>query len=220
VAVAEERRIKAGQGMTVVRTPHLDERTQWQLGPPRIRYEEATLDVAARAVSDFAALSELSRAVQGRRTTADRLLVTLGRRERISRRDWIAGVLRDVSAGACSVLEHGYLHRVERGHRLAAGRRQVRDRMGSGVIFRDVEYAVGLVVELDGRLFHDTTTQRDADLDRDLVTAAVGKDSVRLSYGQVFDRACWTASQIGVLLKARGWTGTPTPCAPRCSVES
>ena len=218
VAVAEDRRVKVGQGMKLIRTPHLEERTQWHLGPPRIRYEEAALDVAARAASDFAALGELSRAVQGRRTTAARLLVALDGRERIARRQWISGVLLDVDAGACSVLEHGYLHRVERRHGLAPARRQVRDRLGAGVIFRDVEYDVGLVVELDGRLFHDTTTQRDADLDRDLVTAAGGKDSVRLSYGQVFDRPCWTAGHIGVLLRARGWCGRARSCAPGCSV--
>jgi hypothetical protein len=196
--------------------PHLDARVQWHLGPPRIRYEEAVLDVAAAAPSDFAALGELSRAVQGRRTTAARLLTALDGRQRITRRGWMNRVLHDVSVGACSVLEHGYLDRVERRHGLATARRQVRDRVGAGVIYRDVEYAVGLVVELDGRLFHDTTTQRDADLDRDLVAAVTGKDSVRLSYGQVFERSCWTATQVATLLQTRGWRGAPRACAPHC----
>jgi hypothetical protein len=175
------------------------------------------LDVAAATRTDFAALGELSRAVQGRRTTAERLLTALGSRQRIARRSWMTGVLQDVSAGACSVLEQGYLDRVERRHGLAPARRQVRDRVGAGVIYRDVEYHVGLVVELDG-LFHDTTTQRDADLDRDLVTAVAGKDSVRLSYGQVFDRSCWTAAHVGALLRTRGWSGSARTCAPDCHV--
>lgn len=216
VAVAEERRVTAREGVSVVRTPHLEARAQWHLGPPRIRYEEAALDVAARSATDFDALGELSRAVQGRRTTAGRLLTALEGRQRIPRRRWIGGVLGDVAEGACSVLEHGYLHRVERLHGLAPARRQVRDRIGAGVIYRDVEYHVGLVAELDGRLFHDTTTQRDADLDRDLVTAVGGKDSVRLSYGQVFDRACWTAGQMNLLLRARGWDGKARACSPTC----
>lgn len=199
--------------------PRLETRTQWHLGPPRIRYEEAALDVAAAARSDFAALGELSRAVQGRRTTAGRLLRSLEGRERIARRNWMAGVLDDVAAGACSVLEHGYLHQVERRHGLATARRQVRDRVGAGVVYRDVEYQVGLVVELDGRLFHDTTTQRDADLDRDLAAAAGGKDSVRLSYGQVFDRPCWTAAHVAALLRARGWRGAPRACSATCGAS-
>ena len=220
VAVAEERHLRRPPGVSLVRTPHLETRAQWHLGPPRIRYEEAALDVAAAARSDFAALGELSRAVQGRRTTAGRLLAALEGRQRIARRDWMSGVLQDVAAGACSVLEHGYLHRVERRHGLAPARRQVRDRLGAGVIFRDVEYDVGLVVELDGRLFHDTPTQRDADLDRDLVTAVGGKDSVRLSYGQVFDRSCWTAVHVALLLQTRGWPGAVRACSPRCTARA
>lgn len=218
VAIAEHRRVREPEGVVLVRSPHLHARTQWHLGPPRIRYEEAALDVAARARSDFAALGDLSRVIQSRRTTAQRLLTTLEARERISRRRWMTGVLRDVAEGACSVLEHGYLNDVERRHGLAPARRQVRDRIGAGTIYRDVEYHVGLVVELDGRLFHDTTSQRDVDLDRDLVAAVAGKDTVRLSYGQVFDRACWTAGHIGVLLGARGWCGTPRRCGPGCTV--
>jgi hypothetical protein len=202
----------------VQRTAHLDERVHWHLGPPRLRYEEATLDVAARAATDFDALGELSRAVQGRRTTAARLLDALARRERIARRAWIESVLRDVADGACSVLEHGYLNRVERRHGLSRPRRQIRDRPGAGVVYRDVEYAGGLVVELDGRLFHDTTAQRDADFDRDLLAAVAGKDTVRLSYGQVFDRPCWTAGHVATLLRARGWRGTPRRCGPTCTL--
>lgn len=217
IAVAEERHLRRHPGIKLLRTTHLESRAQWHLGPPRIRYEEAVLDVAARASSDFCALGELSRAVQGRRTTAARLLTSLEARERLARRSWIAGVLNDVAAGACSVLEHGYLHRVERAHGLAPARRQVRDRVGAGVIYRDVEYRVGLVVELDGRLFHDTTTQRDADFDRDLVAAVDGKDSVRLSYGQVFDRQCWTASHVALLLQARGWAGAFRRCSKGCT---
>ena len=218
VAVDEDRNVVRRSGIRVVRRPHLDTRVQWHLGPPRVRYEEATLDVAAEARSDFAALADLSQAVQNRRTTAAKLLTALDARERIARRDWMHDVLTDVAAGTCSVLEHGYLNRVERPHGLATARRQVRDRAGSGVVYRDVLYACGPVVELDGRLFHDTTRQRDKDMDRDLVTAVRGKDSVRLSYGQVYDRACWTAALVALFLQARGWQGAPRRCGAECWV--
>jgi len=218
VAVDVDRHVIRRAGIRVVRREHLDERVQWHLGPPRMRYDEATLDVAAEARTDFAAVGELSRAVQGRRTTANRLLTALDGRARIARRDWMTGVLSDVAAGTCSVLEHGHLHRVDRPHGLAPARRQVRDRVGAAVVYRDVEYDGGLVMELDGRLFHDTTEQRDRDMDRDLLTAVAGKDTVRLSYGQVFDRPCWTAAAEDLLLRARGWRGTARNCGPGCWV--
>lgn len=217
IAVDESRRARGVPGVVVRRVGRLEERVLWHVGPPRMRYDEAAIDVAAAAPDDVTALGELSRAVQARRTTAQRLLHTARNRERLARRDWIESVLVDVAAGVSSVLEHGYLTRVERAHGLASARRQVRDRLGAGVIYRDVEYDGGFVVELDGRLFHDTTAQRDRDLDRDLVAATQGKDSVRISYGQVYGRPCWTAGHVAVLLTQHGWDGTPRRCSPTCS---
>ena len=218
LAVHRERRLSPPDGLTVLRTDRLDEQVLWNLGPPRLRYEEAAIDVAAAATSDFRALDALSRAIQSRRTTAQHLLVSARRRTRLSRRDWIESVLADVAAGACSVLEHGYLHRVERAHGLGDSRRQVVDRLGAGSVYRDVLYPCGLVVELDGRLFHDTTEQRDRDLDRDLDAAAGGSQTLRLSYGQVFDRSCWTAVRVARVLTLNGWRGRPTACRPTCEL--
>ena len=156
LVLAHERRLQPRSGMVLHRSLHLDERVLWRAGPPRVRYEEAALDVAADARSDFVALGELSRVIQSRRTTATRLAAALAARRRIPRRDWLRSVLADVAAGTCSVLEHGYLHRVERAHGL-------------------------------------TCAQRDRDFDRDLAAAADGVNSRRVSWGQVFDRPCWTA---------------------------
>lgn len=156
---------------------------------------DAVIDVAAGLIAtprgDMAALAELAHAVQSRRTTADRLLVRLDERPRVPRRTWMRAVLADVAAGACSALEHGYLA-LERRHGVTGARRQVVDRLGSGVVHRDVEYHCGLVVELDGRLHHDTADQRDRDFDRDLDLRVDGHDSVRLTWGQVFGRPCLT----------------------------
>ena len=55
-----------------------------------------------------------------------------------------------------SALEHGYLNRVER-------------------VYRDAAYTEHVLVELDGRLFHDSTGARDRDFDRDLVALVGGK---------------------------------------------
>lgn len=117
--------------------------------------EEALLDVAADARDDFRAIAILADAVQARRTTATRIQATLHRRQRIARRRFLDAALTDISAGTCSVLEHGYLARVERPHELPRPGRQLSE-SARGPIYRDVTYRrYGLIVELDGRLFHN-----------------------------------------------------------------
>ncbi len=87
---------------------------------------------------------------------------------------WLREVLKDVAAGALSVREHAYLNRVERAHGLPLGSRQKQSARGQGATYRDVEYeAFRLIVELDGRLWHDGPRQRAQDMDRDL-DAAIG----------------------------------------------
>ena len=140
-------------------------------------------------------------------------------RERLPRRQWVTVVLRDIDEGTCSVLERGYPTRVERLHHLPRGRRQVAGVGKAGRIYRDVEYRLPLVVELDGRLFHDSTSARDRDFDRDLLAQVEGQLTTRLAWGQVFDRPCWTAAQIGTLVKQRGWPGEPTPCGVGCALR-
>jgi hypothetical protein len=44
----------------------------------------------------------------------------------------MVGVLTDIAGGTCSVLEPGYLTRIERPHGLPTGRRQVSERRGAG----------------------------------------------------------------------------------------
>ena len=85
--------------------------------------------------------------------------------------------------------------------------------------YRDVLYPeYGQAFELDSPLFHDSADARDADLDRDLDAAVEKLGTVRLGWGQVFGRPCRTASRIAVLLRRRGWTGTPRPCGPDCDL--
>ncbi len=218
VAVAGHRRINSPDGVLIRRTAHLDDRVSWNHAPPRVRYDEAVLDVAIARDSDLDALGVLAAAVGSRRTTACRLLGRLEVRLRSPRRAWLAGVLEDIALGTCSVLEHGYLDLVERAHDLPSADRQRRVTATLGVTYRDAEYAE-LALELDGRVFHDSAEQRDRDLDRDLDAAVDGQTSIRLGYGQVFGRPCLTARRIGVLLQQRGWTGAPTPCGPGCRLD-
>ncbi|WP_107770994.1 type IV toxin-antitoxin system AbiEi family antitoxin domain-containing protein [Nocardioides sediminis] len=218
VFVARSRTVLAPPGVRIRRVDGLARRTVWSVGPPRVRYDDAAIDVACRAASDLEALGVLAGVVQGRRSTAGRLAAELGARERAPRQAWLAGVLTDIAEGSCSVLEHGYLTRVVRPHGLPPGDRQVRDAIGSRIVYRDCEHEDGLVVELDGRLFHDSAQGRDLDMERDLDAALAGKHTVRIGWGQVFDRSCVTAVKVAALHRSRGWAGTPQPCGHECGI--
>jgi hypothetical protein len=216
VAVQRNRAFVAPPGIVPHRLADLGLKAQWNLGPPRLRIEQAVLDVAAEAGDDFRAIAVLGAAVQSRRTTAERVLEALHGRTRIARRTFLIGVLRDIAEGTCSALEHGYLTRVERAHGLPVPGRQVAA-SARGPIYRDVEYRrYGLVIELDGRLFHGSPEARDRDLDRDLDAALDGRSTVRLGWGQVYGRPCRTAARVASLLRTRGWAGQLVRC-PGCA---
>ena len=120
--------------------------------PAPLRVEDAALDVAARLTSELDIVALLADVCQSRRTTAMRLISALDARGRITRRDWLAGVLRDIADGTHSVLEHGYLTKVERPHGLPRAIRQPRSKVGP-TRYRDVLYPeYGQAFELDSPL--------------------------------------------------------------------
>jgi len=216
IAVDRKRTMFEPDGIRIQRMSHLEDRVLWNASPPRVRLEHALLGVAARAPTDFRAIATLADGVQSRRTNGARLEAALESTRRVARRGFLAGVIADISGGTCSVLEHGYLTKVERPHGLPLASRQARA-SARGPIYRDVDYApVPVVVELDGRLFHDNATARDRDLERDLFAVVGGATTGRVGWGQVFDRPCVTAELVGILLAQRGWTGTFKRC-PDCS---
>jgi hypothetical protein len=192
VAIDLERRPTGPPGVRVHRLAHFQGRVQWNRCPPRLRLEDAVLDVAGRAGTDFAAFAVLAEACRTRRTTPQRLARELAGRARIPRRAWLAAVLADLATGTASVLEQRYATAVERAHGLPTARRQVRGDSSAGVVYRDAEYVGELIVELDGRLVHNTVAQRDADFERDLDAALDGRTTIRLSWGQVVGRPCRT----------------------------
>lgn len=218
VAIEVSRTVKDKPGVRVRRMAGLQAHVNWNASPPRVRYEEATLDIVAGLTDEWAIIEACAAAVRSRCTTADRLSEALAARLRVPRRGWLREVLADIAAGSTSVLERGYLERIERAHGLPEPDRQHPDRVGGGRIYRDVRYApYALDVELDGQL-HDATRQRDRDLDRDLETATTGRRTVRLGWGQVFGRPCRTTRHIAELLRLGGWAGEPVACGPDCPI--
>ncbi|WP_182379444.1 hypothetical protein [Nocardioides sp. WS12] len=221
VMVRHGRRPPLLDGVRARESRRFEESAQLHLSPPRQRYDDAIIELADRASNELDMIAVLADACGGRRTTAARLLSRMEQMSRLARRALMEAVLQDVADGTCSVLEHGYLTRVERAHELPRGLRQVAARGEDGRrMFRDVVYGGSRprwrqIVELDGRLGHDSATDRDRDMERDLDAALGLEDTVRLGYGQVFARSCSTAERVGRLLQMRGWAGEPSQC-PEC----
>jgi hypothetical protein len=219
IAVDVSRTVRRVSGCRLDRMTSLKENVLWNASPPRVRPEVAGILVASATEGELGRIGVLADLCQSRRTSADRLVAALDSRSRVRGRDWLRAVLLDIRDGTCSVLEHGYLTRVERPHGLPVGIRQEGSATAQGVVLRDVLYReYDRYVELDGRLFHDTAGQRDADLDRDLDAAVTGQGTVRLGWGQVFDRPCRTTERLAVLLRMGGWCGSPVRCGPDCTI--
>ena len=217
VAIAHTRRLGGRPGIELHRVVRLDAMRRPGTSPPRLTQEDNALLMAGAAESEADVVAILSETLSGV-VTAGAMRRALERHPRVRRRAWIAAVLADLETGACSVLEHGYLLRVERAHGLPAATRQSMRVVDGRRELRDAEYAAGLVVELDGQLNHSSWRARERDADRDLDDVADGHAVVRLHWGQVFGRPCRTADRLARILRRRGWAGRPTRCGPDCTI--
>ena len=217
VAIAHSRRLTKRDGIVIHRLNRFAEMRRRGTSPPRLNAEDNALLMASAADSEAGVIAILAEVLSGP-VVAPALRRALDRHPRLRRRGWISAVIDDLETGACSVLEHGYLLLVERAHGLPRASRQVVRIVDGRREVRDVEYDLGLVVELDGRLTHDSWEAGERDADRDLDDLADGKATVRIRWGQVFGRPCRTAERIGRILRRRGWTGHPTPCGPDCQI--
>jgi hypothetical protein len=221
VVVSADRDVRSQPDVEVERRESYASIVQQHRSPPQVRIEHAAIDAAAAAPTDLAAIGILSDAVRSRRTTAERMLKAAESRKRVRRRHLIVGVLADTAAGAASVLEIEYLRRVERAHGLPTALRQVRDvtaRTGrsASVVYRDAELPdLALIIELDGRIGHSTTAERDADFERDLDAALSDRNTIRLGWGQAYVRPCSTAAKLAALFRRLGWQGQMRSC-PSC----
>jgi hypothetical protein len=123
--------------------------------------------------------------------------------------------------GATSVLEIGWMRKVERPHGLPRGARQVFGRVHGRGILRDVAYEqYGVFIELDGRLGHEGADHAFRDMDRDNAAAMEGRTTLRYGWTAVMTDPCAVAAQVAVLLRNRGWTGDLSRCRPDCRGRS
>ena len=221
VAVDASRDPEARPGIRVHRLRDFDARVLWNLGPPRVRIEDALLSMCADLEDRISALALASDACRRRRTTPERLLTELGRRPRLRHRAWLCSVLEETAAGIQSPLESAYVRKVERAHGLPHGTRQLREKTSAGVVFRDVLYErYGVAVELDGRVGHELSRDRWRDMDRDLVMATTDRMTLRLGWWHAETSPCMTAGRVAAVLALRGWRGTPRRCGPSCAIDA
>jgi hypothetical protein len=215
VAIRHGRQVRPRPGLRIERLHDFARVALLNLSPPRVRVEHALVRVASTAPTDDLAVAVLADGCQSRRTTAARLAAELEASARLPRRGLLRAIVGDVASGALSVLERRYLVDVERAHGLPHGRRQ----QPEGRVQRDVDYpAQALLVELDGRLGHEWSADRWADLDRDLDAATAGRLTLRAGWGQVL-RPCRLARVVAAVLAARGWSGAPHACGPDCALS-
>jgi hypothetical protein len=204
LAVETRRTVRRLRGVTTHRTAGFEERVRWLKSPPRLTYEDAAIDAAAAKDNPAAAFTLFADACQTRETSAVKIAETLRGRARVRNRAVLLAMLDDLRTGACSVLERGYLD-LERRHGLPTeDRRQVPASTDLKRAYRDVDHSdFGLVVELDGRPFHDNATARINDAKRDLATAR--SPVRRRRSGSPTDRCSRTAA---------GRSPRSPPCSP------
>lgn len=218
VAIDASRRVNPPAGVRLHRVRGLGAMAQWKAEPPRMRREDAVMLEVGAAASELDVVRLLSDAARDRAIGVHRLREAFPRHRRIRRRAFVSALLDDLETGVDSVLEWGYVERVERAHGLPTPVRQSPRRTAGGREFRDQEYVeFGVVVELDGRT-HDSWDAQNRDAGRDLADIASGRVPVRLRWRQVFGTPCETAGQLDALLRRRGWTGRARRCGPDCTV--
>ncbi|CAN7263885.1 type IV toxin-antitoxin system AbiEi family antitoxin domain-containing protein [Knoellia sp. LjRoot47] len=219
IVVPARRRVAAPPGVVLRRSTrwvgYLDELEE----PARTTVAATVLDCAAQGDAD-AALRWVTSAVQGRRVNVGQLRAELGRRRGHPHRPLLRDVLGDVEEGAESPAEVRYIRDVERAHGLPAGERQGVTDAGRRRHHDNRYAAYRLVVEVDGRVGHERWADRVRDGQRDREVAIGGDVTLRVFWPDVTSGACRTAAEVGTILQARGWVGSPHPCRSRgCAVR-
>ncbi|NLT55803.1 MAG: type IV toxin-antitoxin system AbiEi family antitoxin domain-containing protein [Actinomycetales bacterium] len=227
VAVPSPRHVIAQAGIRIHRSRAIPGAVHPVRRPPRVRLEDAVLDILDGETAVESVLSLVFRICQGRFTTAGRLRQALAARSRHRWRTLLTEVLAEVDGGVASPLEQRYLGAVERAHGLPRGERNHPEEVppalvrGAGLArsrrwYRDVRYRQwGVVIELDGRGAHPGW-EAFRDRLRDNVVVVAGDVPLRYGWHEIVGDPCGVAAEVAAVLVARGWTGRLVACSPNC----
>ena len=216
VAVERARGRPAPEGVVLHHVVGLAEKIRAGTAPPRLAFEHNVVLGLQSTGTESDAVALLTDHIGRRGLTAAAVRRAVLAHPRLRHRKLVLALLDDIESGSESVLEHGFLTRVERPHALPEPVRQSVRRGRDGVERRDLEYAeCGVVVELDGRLNHASWQAGNRDATRDLADQRDGRTVLRLRWRQVMVESCDTAAALGEILQRHGWTGRLRRC-PRC----
>jgi len=219
LVVPYHRTVAAPHGARVRRSMRWNDLVHEMAYPWRTTVAATVMELAGRG-TEADALSLVARAVQKELAMPAELRREIRARggHRYSR--VLVPALEDVDDGAESGAELLYVRDVERAHGLPRSVRQAPSDVGRRR-FHDFGYEeFTLVVEVDGRLGHEEWADRVRDGRRDRQLLTTDRLTTRVFWTDVAVTPCDTAGEIGVILRARGWTRTPSPCRrANCSVR-
>ena len=217
--IPTERRVHPLPDVVIHRSSYIEQGWRFARGvPPHTLVEQTVLDLLDASVSFDDAVGWVTRAFQRNLANAGSLQRALATRKKVRWRDRLSEVITMAAAGTHSTLEYRYDHDVERAHGLPPARKQVPFTKPDGSRgFRDRTYdEYGLVVELDGKRYHDDD-RRDHDRRRDNDAAATTGATLRYDWRDVVRAQCQTAAQVHAALRTRGYTGSLKPCSATCT---
>ena len=221
LTIPAERRVRPVSGVVVHRSSHLEAGWRFARGiPPHTLTEETIIDLVDAAANFDDAVGWITAGFQKNMVSETRLRQVLAARKRLRWRDVLEEVIPMAAAGTHSPLEYRYDRDVERAHGLPPARRQVPFVKQDGTRgYRDRCYdGYGLVVELDGKRFHDEDhSARDRDRRRDNHAAVTAGATLRYGWDDVTRAPCETAAQVLAALRARGYRGALKPCSAACA---
>jgi hypothetical protein len=220
VSVPGKRRVRAVRNMRVHRTHRVLDPPDGHRDPPHTSVEETLLDLAQTSATLDDAIGWITKAFARGLTDQQRLLNELKQRTAVRWRGRLLEVIEAGASGDYSVLEYRYTRDVEQAHGLPDACRQVPFTKPDGRRgYRDRVYEDhGLVVELDGKLYHKDE-DKWAEEQRDRAAMLAGLATLRFGWSDVNSKPCATASEVFAHLRQRGWAGKPRRCSPNCPVR-
>lgn len=220
VTIPAERRVTETTGIRIHRSARSFAAAMRHEDPPRTLIAETLLDLADTADIFGDVCGWVTQAITDKLISDDQLMAAIKARGKMRWRTDLTTLVAAVSAGDHSALEYGYTRDVERRHGLPEPDRQVPFTKPDGRTGRrDRVYTeYGLIVELDGKLYHSGESVQN-DNRRDRAAAAAGKQTLRFGWDDVCDNRCTTAIEVAQVLRNRGWKGTPKPCSLYCRVQ-
>ncbi|HTR90374.1 MAG TPA: hypothetical protein VMI73_01385 [Trebonia sp.] len=220
VTIPAERRVRPVRDVVIHRSSYLEAGWRFARGvPPHTWTEETIADLVDAAANFDDAVGWVTAGFQRNLVAEARLRQVMAARKKLRWRDRLDEIIPMAAAGTHSPLEYRYDRDVERAHGLPPARRQLPYVKQDGTRgYRDRCYdQFGLVIELDGKRFHEDGSARERDRRRDNDAAVTTGATLRYGWDDVTRTPCETAAQLYAALRARGYRGALKPCSAACT---